>query len=185
MSERASDQHSEDLRGLKNEKAGRMAITEQQAVDRFVAKFPRAFDDPGYRKQERDYKWDAHRRVAAELLSVHGRRIVAEGPPDALVKTLKTLIHQTNLLSTYELIALNDAFKDQKRAARKFADAVLKLVDEGGERAFSRLVEATGSLPADPGRARGVDLAGRDDSAVPGEARRPHVPQAEADTEDR
>ena len=131
----------------------RLRITEQQAVDRFVAKFPRAFDDPAYLDQERDYKWKAHQEVAAELLSVRGRRIVAEGPPGILVNTLKTLIHRTNLLATQELIALNDAFKDQ-RAARKFADAVLRLVDEGGERAFSGLVEATGSLPADPGRAK-------------------------------
>ena len=87
-----------------------------------MAGFPRAFDDPRYRKQERDYKWKAHRRVSADLLSIHGRRVVAEGPPSALVDTLRT--------------------------------AVLKLIDEGGERAFAGLVEATGSLPADPGRAR-------------------------------
>ena len=49
-------------------------------------------------------------------------------------------------------MALNDAFKDQQ-AARKFAEAVLKFVDENSEQAFSGLVEATGSLPAVPGRA--------------------------------
>lgn len=131
----------------------RLRLTEQQAVDRFVSEFPRAFDDPAYLRQERNYKWEAHQEVAAGLLSVRGRRVVAEGPPGALVDMLKALIHQTNLLATQELIALNDALKDQ-RAARKFADAVLALVDDGGEQAFSRLVEATGSLPADAGRAR-------------------------------
>lgn len=43
----------------------RPCITEQQAVSRFVGDFPRAFDDPRYRKQERDYKWEAHLRVEA------------------------------------------------------------------------------------------------------------------------
>ena len=129
-----------------------LRITEQQAVNMFVAKYP-LFDDRDYRKYERDYKWEAHCRVADELLSVRGRRMVADGPPDALVDTLKTLVHQTNLLATQELMALNDAFRDQ-RAAREFAEAVLRLVDENSERAFSELVEATARLPADAGRAR-------------------------------
>ena len=132
----------------------RLRITEKQAVDRFVAKFPRAFDDPEYWKCERNYKWKAHLQVATELLGDRGRRIVAEGPTDALVNMLRKLIHLTNLLATQELIALNDAFSRDQRAARKYAEAVLKFVDEGGEQAFSGLVEATGSLPADPGRAR-------------------------------
>ena len=59
-----------------------MAITEQQVMDRFFARFverfPYAFDDPGYLEQERNYKWNAHRRVEAELLSDDGRRRVAE-----------------------------------------------------------------------------------------------------------
>ena len=129
-----------------------LRITERQAVNMFVAKYPH-FDDLEYRKDERDYKWEAHRKVAAELLSVRGRRIVAEGPPDALVNTLKKLIHRTNLLATQELMALNDAFKDQ-RAARKFAEVILKFVDESSEQTFSGLVEVTGSLPTNPGRAR-------------------------------
>ena len=132
-----------------------MTITERQAINTFVARYPR-FDDPEYRKYERDYKWEAHCQVAAELLSDRGRRRVAKGPPAALVDTLKKLIRikkRKPLLSPYELIALNGAFNDL-RATRKFADAVLTFVDESGERAFSRLVEATGSLPADLGRAR-------------------------------
>ena len=129
-----------------------LRITEGQAVDIFVKKY-RHFDDPEYREHERNYKWEAHRQVAAELLSVRGRRLVAEGPPDALANTLNNLIHRTNLLATLEIMALNDAFKDQQ-AARKFAEAVLKFVDEGSEQAFSGLVEATGSLPVAPGRAR-------------------------------
>ena len=129
-------------------------ITEQQAVSRFVADFPHAFDDPRYLKQERDYKWKAHSRVAAELLSARGRRIVAEGPPAGLAQMLKALFGLTNLLAPAELIAVTDALRRDETAARAFGSAVLKLVDDGGERAFSGLVEATGGLPADPGRAR-------------------------------
>ena len=50
----------------------RMTITERQAINTFVARYPRfddPFDDPEYRKYERDYKWEAHCQVAAELLS--------------------------------------------------------------------------------------------------------------------
>ena len=129
-------------------------ITEQQAVNRFVADFPHAFEDPRYLRQERDYKWEAHLRVEADLLSAQGRRIVAEGAPEALAKMLKALIGVTNLLAPAELIAVNDALRGDEQAARAFGKAILKLVDDGGERAFSGLVEATGSLPADPGRAR-------------------------------
>ena len=132
-------------------------ITEQQAIDDFVADFPHAFDDPRYLKQERNKKWKAHRRVAEDLLSSHGRRIVAEGPLDALADTLKRLIGlglTKHLLDRRELIAANEAFLRDQRAAQAFGAAVLRLVDESDERAFSGLVEATGSLPADFGRAR-------------------------------
>ena len=131
-----------------------LRITEQQAIDRFVADFPRAFDDPRYLKQERNYKWKAHQQVAAELLSLDGRRVVAEGPLDDLADTLKTLIGLTNLLAPQELIAVNDAFRRDRQAAQVFGEAVVRLADEGDELAFSGLIEATGSLPADPGRAR-------------------------------
>lgn len=80
--------------------------------------------------------------------------MVGEGPPGALANLLKTLIGRTNLLAPAELIAVNDALRRDGQAARAFGEALLKLVDDGGERAFSGLVEATGSLPADPGRAR-------------------------------
>ena len=134
-----------------------LRITEQQAIDGFVADFPRAFDDPRYLKQERNKKWKAHRQVAEELLSLHGRRIVAEGPLDVLADTLKRLIGlgpAKHLLDRREIIAANEAFRRDRRAAQAFGEAVLRLVDEGDERAFSGLVEATGSLPADPGKAR-------------------------------
>ena len=42
-----------------------LRITEQQAEDMFVEQY-RDFDDPEYRKHERDYKWEAHRQVAAD-----------------------------------------------------------------------------------------------------------------------
>ena len=118
-----------------------LRITERQAVDIFVAKF-RHFDDPEYWKQERDYKWTAHCQVEEELLSDRGRRLVAEGPPETLVNTLNNLIQQTNLLAV------------QEQAARKFAEAVLKFVDEDSDQAFSGLVEATDSLPAVRARVR-------------------------------
>ena len=69
------------------------------------------------------------------------------------MNTLNNLIHQTNLLAVQEQMALNDAFKDQQ-AARKFAEAVLKFVDEDSDQAFSGLVEATDSLPAVRARVR-------------------------------
>lgn len=129
-----------------------LRISEQQAMDMFVAKYPR-FDDPAYLKHERDFKWAAHRQVAEELLSDDGRRLVAEGPPEALVETLKKLVHGTNLLAPQELIGLGDAFKDEQ-AAQDFAAAILKLADEGTERAFAGVVKATFRLPAATGRAR-------------------------------
>ena len=153
QSDSALDNLPPMVRDGKLELPDTLRITEQKAVELFRAKFPLSFVDPEYRKHERDYKWEAHCRVAEELLSVHGRRIVAKEPSDALVNTLNKLIHRTNLLATQEIMALNDAFKDQQ-AARKFAEAVLKFVDENSEQAFSGLVEATGSLPAVPGRAR-------------------------------
>ena len=81
-------------------------------MNRFVADFPHAFEDPRYLRQERDYKWEAHLRVEADLLSAQGRRIVAEGAPEALAKMLKALIGVTNLP------APRGAHRGERRAAR-------------------------------------------------------------------
>ena len=86
-----------------------LRITERQAVDMFVKLYP-SFDHPKYRADERDYKLEAHRQVAKQLLSGDGRRLVADGPPEVLVSTLKKLLPLTNLLAPQETMALNDAF---------------------------------------------------------------------------
>ena len=86
-------------------------------------------------------------------MSSSGRDLVAAGQSDLLAKTLRKLIQQTNLLAVYEMIALNDAIKDQ-RAGRMFAEAILRFVDEGRKQAFSGLVEVMDRLPADTGQAR-------------------------------
>ena len=185
QSDTALDNVPPMVRNGRVEPPHRPRITERQAMDKFVADFPGAFDDPRYLKQERDYKWEAHSRVVAELLSAQGRRNVAEGPPGPLAETLKKLMGLTNLLAPPELIAVNDAFRRDPRAARAFAEAVLELADEGGEGGVRRARRGRGQLARGPRPGAGADLAHRDDSAVPGEAGPSHVPQAEADPEDR
>jgi hypothetical protein len=120
-------------------------LTEDQAVNMFVADY-RSFEDREYLERERNYKWAAHERIVAELLSATGRQLVARGNGADVATVLRGLLHATNLLATQELIALNDALKDSA-AACKWANAAIRFIDEGDEPAFESLVDATERLP--------------------------------------
>jgi hypothetical protein len=124
----------------------RIRLTENQAVDQFVAEF-RSFEDKAYLDRERDYKWAAHREVTSRLLSPTGRKLVA-GPPSL---ETATLVHdlcckKTNLLAKQEVMALNDGLKDHA-AAKHFAEANLAFIDNPDDATFTALVGATESLP--------------------------------------
>lgn len=115
---------------------------------RFLRYFPDGFEDETYLAWERDYKVDASsawhlqlgRRRFAELLKA--RRF------DEVAATAIRIESRTNLLFSFEKIALRDAVSTPA-AARHFAEALYRLLHGTGtlEGRFTAWIEAMAVLP--------------------------------------
>ena len=130
----------------------RFRLTEQQAIHTFVRRY-RSFEDSNYKRDERNYKDAAHQEALTLLNDGNGRSMLSSSRYSELVPTLKRVIQKAGLLGVQETIALNDAFKDYAAAA-KYAKAILDFIDVPDATQFNELVEATGSLPAEIGKAK-------------------------------
>ena len=90
------------------------------AKDRFLRFFPKAFDDPEYKKQERDYKDQAR----AALLAAAPLELALEGDNGLAARCRKGT--STNLLSQFEAARLSEVLASSEggkflRAAAAFA----------------------------------------------------------------
>lgn len=115
---------------------------------KFLSVFPRGFHDEDYISLERNYKWEAHRRwdsvlgredFAAKLKAGHYKEIVS----DAV-----RIESRTNLLFSFEKMALRDAVRDAG-SARAFATSLFDLLyaDDPMELRFRQWVETIDQLP--------------------------------------
>ena len=130
----------------------RVRVTEQQAIDLFVAGYV-DFHSEEYLRRERTYKWEAHEKIASSLLSPNGRELVERSSAEELADVLRCAYQATNLLAPQEMMAVNDGLKSPA-AAVSLGRSLLAFIDEPDARSFASLVDATGSLPAEKGRAR-------------------------------
>ena len=116
--------------------------------EHFLAFFPDGFRDESYVQTERSYKWDAHREwvellnreTFESLLDVHGYDEIAR-------RGLRIESH-TNLLFSFEKMALRDALRDPV-GARTFATGLHGWI-YGSDRErgrFERWTEQVAALP--------------------------------------
>src|SRR5689334_1240184 len=115
---------------------------------KFLRFFPEGFRDPTYIDWERGYKWEAHERWR-ELLGreVH-RELMADGEYAEVARRAVTIESRTNLLFSFEKMALRDAVKTSQ-GARAFAEGLFDfLYAKATDRArFERWCEVVGQLP--------------------------------------
>jgi len=115
---------------------------------KFLRYFPKGFHDQKYWNWERGYKWAAHERWA-ELLpkSKFGSLLADRSYGEIGSRALRSL-SGTNLLFSFENMALRDALKDE-RGAKVFAEALFQFVYGGGriEARFNDWCAAIASLP--------------------------------------
>src|SRR5688500_18282749 len=78
---------------------------------KFLRFFPRGFHDPKYVDWERGYKWEAHDRWIAELDKAAVQRMLRAREFSAIARTAGTIESRTNLLFSFETMALRDAVK--------------------------------------------------------------------------
>ena len=88
---------------------------------RFLKFFPGGFNDPTYHEWERNYKQDAYDRWCAELRRPRLRELIDGGDYEMVARKAVATESRTNLLFSFEKIALRDAVR-----AREGAEAFVK-----------------------------------------------------------
>jgi len=118
------------------------------AQRRFLAFYPDRFHDADYVALERRYKWDAHRRFATELGRTEYTARLDAGAYDEIARDVLRIESTTNLLYSFEKIAVRDAVRDAA-GAKLFAEGLFDFLWGPGPPAgrFDRWQRAVAELP--------------------------------------
>jgi hypothetical protein len=115
---------------------------------KFLRFFPRGFHDEKYVDWERGYKWEAHLRWRRELGEDEYRSLLRARRFEEIATRAVRLESRTNLLFSFEKMALRDAVKPPA-GARAFAEGLFEFVYGGGDEAaaFERWCAVVADLP--------------------------------------
>jgi hypothetical protein len=116
---------------------------------KFLRFFPEGFQDETYLDWERNYKWEAHERWVAALDRDAFRTLLEAGRFGEIAARAVSIESRTNLLFSFEKMALRDAVKPP-RGARAFAEGLYDFLYGGrGEPQgkFERWCEVVAGLP--------------------------------------
>jgi len=115
---------------------------------KFLRFFPDGFQDETYCDWERDYKWEAHEKFCAALRRSSLRSLLDGGDYEAVAKHAVTIESRTNLLFSFEKMALRDAVKT-RQGAKAFAEGLHDWLHGKGsdQERFERWVDVVGNLP--------------------------------------
>jgi len=115
---------------------------------KFLRFFPGGFADETYIDWERDYKWAAHERWMAALGPVDFRRRLRDGEFSEIAAQAVSIESRTNLLFSFEKMALRDAVKSAA-GAQAFAEGLYEFLHGrgGDERRFEQWCEVVAALP--------------------------------------
>ena len=115
---------------------------------KFRRYFRKSFYDPLYLDWERDYKWEAHQRWKASLNAQSFAELIERGQFAEIAKRAVAIESRTNLLFSFEKMALRDAIKPAF-GARAFAVGLQDFLYGKADTAsrFGRWCDVIGSLP--------------------------------------
>src|SRR4051812_20571880 len=102
---------------------------------KFVRFFPKGFRDAKYISWEREYKWTAHEKWDAQLGVTEFTSLLQQEAHLEIARRAAVIESRTNLLFSFEKMALRDALRDPA-GARIFASGLFEFlhgdgVDEG------------------------------------------------------
>ncbi|HEU5050330.1 MAG TPA: hypothetical protein VFU00_08420 [Gemmatimonadales bacterium] len=115
---------------------------------KFLRFFPGGFRDETYLEWERDYKWAAHEQWEARLGETEFTALLAAGEHAEIAQRAVRIESRTNLLFSFEKMALRDAVRTPAGAAR-FAQGLFDLLHAEGALAerFQAWCEVVAALP--------------------------------------
>ena len=113
----------------------------------FLYYFPGGYRDETYIDWERDYKWAAHEQWEVQLNKREYSRLLKAGEYAEVAQRAVRIETRTNLLFSFEKMALRDAIKG--RGARAFAEGLYEYVYGGASMRsrFEAFTEVLESLP--------------------------------------
>ena len=115
---------------------------------KFLRFFPGGFSDETYIDWERGYNWEAHERWIKELGQVELRSLIKAEEFAEVARRAVNIESRTNLLFSFEKIAIRDAVKT-RGGAKAFAEGLYDFLHGRGdmEQRFARWVEVVAELP--------------------------------------
>jgi hypothetical protein len=115
---------------------------------KFLRFFPGGFADETYVDWERGYKWQAHERWMAALGPSQFRDLLRQGRFAEIASHAVTIESRTNLLFSFEKMALRDAVKPPE-GAEAFATGLYEFLHgrAGDQRRFEQWCDVVGTLP--------------------------------------
>ena len=115
---------------------------------KFLKFFPDGFRDETYIDWERDYKWEAHERWEDQLNREELRSLIETGDHAEVARRAVTIESRTNLLFSFEKMAMRDAVKS-RAGAKAFAEGLYDFLHGEGsvEERFNRWVGVVAELP--------------------------------------
>ncbi len=115
---------------------------------KFVSIFPGGFRDEKYVDWERGYKWTAHERWNEELSKSKLQALIRNGEFAEVARRAVTIESSTNLLFSFEKMAIRDAIKPAE-GSEGFARGLYNFLHGRGsiESRFERWVQCVSTLP--------------------------------------
>ncbi|MGH9901282.1 MAG: hypothetical protein ACRD68_05515 [Pyrinomonadaceae bacterium] len=127
---------------------GKLSAGAARCRRKFLRYFPGGYRDETYVAWERGYKWEAHERWEEALGRDAYGRLLRGGEFAEVAARAVRIESRTNLLFSFEKMALRDAVK-QPAGARLFAEGLYNFLHGAGsaEAKFDRWCEAVAGLP--------------------------------------
>jgi hypothetical protein len=116
-------------------------------VDKFLYYFPGGFSDEKYKSWERNYKLEAHQRFHEQLNEQAFSELLQKRKYREIAAAAVRIETKTNLLFSFEKMALRDAVRDTSGARRFAAGLYDYLYGDGSlQQRFSQFVTAVAGL---------------------------------------
>lgn len=115
---------------------------------KFLFYFKKGFDTPKYHDWERGYKWEAHVLWMEMLNRKEYKRLLDEGEFIEIANRAARIESKTNLLFSFEKMALRDAIKSEE-GAKIFAEGLYRFIYGTSklQKRFEEWTAAVASLP--------------------------------------
>ena len=115
---------------------------------KFLRNFPKGYQGQKYLDWERNYKWEAHQSWEAELNKEQFRNLLKQKKYRQIADTAIKIESRTNLLFSFEKMALRDAVKSPQ-GAKIFAEGLYNYIygEESLKQRFDNWAGALKKLP--------------------------------------